>query len=157
MKSTRFDRLLASTALALVLALSSNIAPAQQTETSVQTAVPVPDTSLPPPLTAKDLEAPAKQAAPGTKNEPNQNGAAATAEPTKTGTVPTATPVTTAESGVADKLRELISSKQFERFVSHKADRALTRKASFPLRKGGGDFSAVRVYSSPNRPPTTAR
>ena len=33
-------------------------------------------------------------------------------------------PVATADSGVSDKLRELISSKQFERFVSHKADRA---------------------------------
>jgi L,D-transpeptidase YcbB len=112
-KSSRFDRLLASTALVLVLALSSHGAGAQQTETSVQRGVPVPDTSLPPPLTAKDVGAPAKQATPAT----------AAAEPTKTGTVPTAQ-VATAESGVADKLRELISSKQFERFVSHKADRA---------------------------------
>jgi L,D-transpeptidase YcbB len=123
-KSTRFDRLLASTALALVLALSSHSALAQRTETSVQTAVPVPDTSLPPPLTAKDLEAPAKQAAPVIKDEPKQNAAATAAEPAKTGTVPTAAPVATADGGIADKLRELISSKQFERFVSHKADRA---------------------------------
>jgi murein L,D-transpeptidase YcbB/YkuD len=123
-KTTRFDRLLASTALALVLALSSHGAGAQQTETSVRTAVPVPDTSLPPPLTAKDVETPAKQVAPAIKDEIKQNAAAAAAEPAKTGTVPTATPVATADSGVADKLRELISSKQFERFVSHKADRA---------------------------------
>jgi L,D-transpeptidase YcbB len=123
-KSTRFDRLLASTALALVLALSSHSVLAQRTETSVQTAVPVPDTSLPPPLTAKDLEAPAKQAAPVIKDEPKQNAAATAAEPAKTGTVPTAAPVATADGGIADKLRELISSKQFERFVSHKADRA---------------------------------
>jgi L,D-transpeptidase YcbB len=122
-KSTRFDRLLASTALALVLALSSHSALAQQTETAIQTAVPVPDTTLPPPLTAKDVEAPAKQAAPVIKGEPAQNAATA-AEPTKTGTVPASTPVTTAESGIADKLHELLSSKQFERFVTHKADRA---------------------------------
>jgi len=117
-KSSRFDRLLASTALALVLALSSHHAAiAQQTATSIETRVPVPDTSLPAPLTAKDVQAPPKQA------EPKQNAAAA-AEPTKTGTVPIAAPVATADSAVSDKLRELISSKQFERFVLHKADRA---------------------------------
>ncbi|HET7164692.1 MAG TPA: L,D-transpeptidase family protein [Pseudolabrys sp.] len=119
MKSLRFDRLLASTALALVLALSSHAAVAQQTETSVRTAVPVPDTSLPPPLTAKDIEAPAKQAAPVTKDEPKQTATIPAVEPAKA-----AAPVATADGGVSDKLRELISSKQFERFVSHKADRA---------------------------------
>src|SRR5262249_17415432 len=111
----------------LVLALSSHGAAAQQTETSVQTGVPVPDTSLPPPLTAKDVAVPAKQASPAAlKDEPKVNAAAAAAEPAKTGTVPTATQAATADSGVADKLRELISSKQFERFVSHNADRAGT-------------------------------
>jgi murein L,D-transpeptidase YcbB/YkuD len=118
-KSLRFDRLLASTALALVLALSSHAAVAQQTETSVRTAVPVPDTSLPPPLTAKDIEATAKQAAPVSKDEPKQTATIPAVEPAKA-----AAPVATADSGVSDKLRELISSKQFERFVSHKADRA---------------------------------
>ena len=118
-KSLRFDRLLASTALALVLALSSHAAVAQQTETSVRTAVPVPDTSLPPPLTAKDIEAPAKQAAPITKDEPKQTATIPAVEPAKA-----VAPVATADSGVSDKLRELISSKQFERLVSHKADRA---------------------------------
>jgi hypothetical protein len=63
-KSTQFDHLLASTALALVLALSSQAGMAQQTEKPVEASVPMPDTSLPPPLTAKDIEAPAKQAAP---------------------------------------------------------------------------------------------
>ncbi|MGB8158182.1 MAG: murein L,D-transpeptidase, partial [Pseudolabrys sp.] len=119
MKSLRFDRLLASTALALVLALSSHAAVAQQTETSVRTEVPVPDTSLPPPLTAKDIEAPAKQAAPVTKDEPKQTATIPAVEPAKA-----VAPVATADSGVSDRLRELISSKQFERFVSHKADRA---------------------------------
>jgi murein L,D-transpeptidase YcbB/YkuD len=111
-KSTRFDRLLASTAVALVLALSSHAAIAQQTEKSIQTAVPMPDTTLPPPLTAKDVQAPTKQAAPITKDEP-----------TKTGTVTTAAPIATADSGMADKLRELINSKQFERLITHKTDR----------------------------------
>ena len=44
MKSTQFDRLLASTALALVLALSSQAGMAQQTEKPVEASVPMPDT-----------------------------------------------------------------------------------------------------------------
>ncbi len=126
MKIARFDRLLASTALALVLALSSQTGSAQQTEKAVQASVPVPDTSLPPPLTAKDFETPAKQAAPAdiSKDEPKQNVTAPSVEPAKAATAPTAAPVATADSAVADKLRELVASRQFERLVNHKADRA---------------------------------
>jgi hypothetical protein len=91
-------------------------------EKQIDAAVPVPDTSLPPPLTAKDVETPAKQAAPVdiVNDQSKQNAAAPSAEPAKAA----AAPVATADSAVADKLRELINSKQFERFVSHKADRA---------------------------------
>jgi L,D-transpeptidase YcbB len=121
-KIARFDRLLASTALALVLALSSQTGNAQQTEKAVQASVPVPDTSLPPPLTAKDFETPAKQAAPADviKDEPKQTVTAPSVEPPKAATAPAAT----ADSAVADKLRELVASRQFERLVNHKADRA---------------------------------
>ncbi len=126
MKIARFDRLLASTALALVLALSSQTGNAQQTEKAVQASVPVPDTSLPPPLTAKDFETPAKQAAPADviKDEPKQNVTAPSVEPAKAATAPAAPPAATADSAVADKLRELVASRQFERLVNHKADRA---------------------------------
>jgi L,D-transpeptidase YcbB len=105
-KSPRFDRLLASTALALVLALCSHAGMAQ-TE-----SVPIPDTTLPPPLTAKDVESQAKQApSAATRSEDaKQNVAVAAA----------ATP----DSPVGEKLRELITGKQFERLVSRKADRA---------------------------------
>jgi len=125
-KSTRFDRLLASTALALVLALSSQAGMAQQPEKPVEASVPMPDTSLPPPLTAKDVEAPAKQLAPANRieDESKQSAATPSAEPAKAATAPTAAPVPTADSGVADKLRELIGSRQFERLVGLKADRA---------------------------------
>jgi L,D-transpeptidase YcbB len=125
-KIARFDRLLASTALALVLALSSQTGNAQQTEKAVQASVPVPDTSLPPPLTAKDFETPAKQAAPADviKDEPKQNVTAPSVEPPKAATAPAAPPAATADSAVADKLRELVASRQFERLVNHKADRA---------------------------------
>ncbi|HEX9070910.1 MAG TPA: L,D-transpeptidase family protein [Pseudolabrys sp.] len=126
MKGTRFDRLLASTALALVLALSSQAGMAQQTEKPVEASVPMPDTSLPPPLTAKDVEAPAKQVAPANRitDESKQSAATPSAEPAKAATAPAAAPVPTADSGVADKLRELIGSRQFERLVGLKADRA---------------------------------
>ncbi len=123
-KSARFERLLASTALALVLALSSHAGMAQQTEKPAAASVPVPDTTLPPPLTARDIEAPAKQAAPAAiiKDEPKQNAAALASEPPKTATA-NAAPAAT-DNPVADKLRELITGKQFERLVSRKADRA---------------------------------
>ncbi|MGC2009906.1 MAG: murein L,D-transpeptidase, partial [Pseudolabrys sp.] len=119
MKSARFDRLLASTALVLVLALSSQVGAAQQTENPTTASVPVPDTTLPAPLTAKDIEAPAKQVAPGpTKEEPKQNATTAPAEPTKAAT--NAAPA----DAVGEKLRELITGRQFDRLVSRKSDRA---------------------------------
>jgi L,D-transpeptidase YcbB len=110
-KSARFDRLLASTALALVLALSSHAGMAQQSDSRIVAAVPVPDTTLPPPPTAKDLAA---------KPAPTAPQAAPAAEPAKA----EASPATTALDGVSDKVRELISGKQFDRLVSRKADRA---------------------------------
>jgi murein L,D-transpeptidase YcbB/YkuD len=114
-KSARFDRLLASTALALVLALSSHAGMAQQSDSRVVAAVPVPDTTLPPPPTAADLAptpAPtAPQAAPAT-------------EPAKAATPSAAAPATAALDGVSDKIRELISGKQIDRLVPRKADRA---------------------------------
>ena len=45
-------------------------------------------------------------------------------EPAKAATAPAAPPAATADSAVADKLRELVASRQFERLVNHKADRA---------------------------------
>ena len=119
-KSARFDRLLASTALALVLALSSHASMAQQSDSRVLAAVPVPDTTLPPPPTAKDFTAKPAAAVPqAAPVAPKQDATAPAAEPVKAA----ATPVTTADGGVGDKIRELISSKQFERLVSRKADR----------------------------------
>ncbi|HEY2758024.1 MAG TPA: L,D-transpeptidase family protein, partial [Pseudolabrys sp.] len=188
MKSVRFNRLLASTALGLVLVLSSHAGMAQQADQQkIDAAVPVPDTTLPPPPTAKDV-APAPADATPT---PQQNAATPAAEPAKADTAksdtatsapanadgpkadapkadtaqstpaPAAAPSTTpaplptlnsavpaptqnaaapagkpaelppasvitdvADSAVADKLHELISSKQFERSIGRKADRA---------------------------------
>ena len=87
MKCARFNRLLASTALGFVLAIASHPGMAQQAadQQNVDAGVPIPDTSLPPPLTAKDVQPEGKQnaavtapAAPATKTEPQpaQNAAA---------------------------------------------------------------------------------
>jgi murein L,D-transpeptidase YcbB/YkuD len=85
--------------------LSSYPGMAQQADKQPVAAVPVPDTTLPAPPTAKDIapaaEAPKAEAAP-----------------------PAAAPVAaTADSAVSDKLRELVSSKSLDRTVSRKADR----------------------------------
>ena len=55
MKSARFNRLLISTALGLVLVLGSHASMAQQSDQRIDSAVPMPDTDLLPPLTAKDV------------------------------------------------------------------------------------------------------
>ena len=119
-KSPRFNSLLASTAAALVLAVSSHAGVAQQADKPAEASVPMPDTTLPPPLTLKDIEKPAAQAAPApiVKDEPKQTATTPAAEPAK------AAPTATAGGEVGDKLRELITSKQFDRLVPRKADRA---------------------------------
>ena len=133
MKCARFNRLLASTALGFVLAIASHPGMAQQAadQQKVDAGVPIPDTSLPPPLTAKDVQSEGKQnaavtapAAPATKAEPQpaQNAAA----PAQSATAPAAEPAkpaAVAAQAVADRLRELITSRQFDRIVGRKADR----------------------------------
>jgi L,D-transpeptidase YcbB len=113
-RSVRFDRLLASTALGLVLMLSSHAgksqqALAQQPAKAVEAAVPTPDTTLPAPLTAKDVSG--SQAAPANASTP-------TAAPPKAATLSNGA----ADSEISDKLREALSGK-FDRIVSRKADR----------------------------------
>jgi murein L,D-transpeptidase YcbB/YkuD len=119
-KSVRFERLLASTALGIALVLSSHAAMAQTPDSKqVDSAVPMPDTTLPAPPTAKDFEPKSEPAAPP----------AATIDPPKQTAAPSAVPppaatlaVTVADSAVADKMRELVSGK-LDRTISRKADR----------------------------------
>ena len=122
MKSARFNVLLASTALGLALVLGSHASLAQQSEQKIDAAVPMPDTDLLPPLTAKDvMGAPSTPAAEATPVAPKQDAAAA--EPAKAAATPAATPVpASADSAVADQLRDMIANK-LERIVSRKADR----------------------------------
>ncbi|MGH7905018.1 MAG: L,D-transpeptidase family protein, partial [Candidatus Binataceae bacterium] len=71
MKSNGFDRLVASTALGVILALSAQPLQAQaQAESQIEAGVPIPDTTIPPPLTVQDI-------APGAKSAPKQAAAAA--------------------------------------------------------------------------------
>ena len=60
-KSPRLNSLLASTAAVLVLAVSSHAGVAQQANTPAEASIPMPDTTLPPPLTLKDIEKPARR------------------------------------------------------------------------------------------------
>jgi len=107
--------------------LSSHAGMAQQSEKQIESAVPMPDTSLPPPLTAKDVEDTPSKAAPAdiARNATKQDAAAA--EPSKTEptvTAPAATTTSaTADNAITDKLREMIAGK-LDRSVSRKADRA---------------------------------
>jgi murein L,D-transpeptidase YcbB/YkuD len=119
----RFDRLLASTALGLVLMLSSHAGMAQQSEKQIAAAIPMPDTTLPPPLTLKDIGTAPSQTEPSvtTTDAPKQNAIAPAADPAKAAATPAAA---TADGGISDKLREMLSGKQFDRFVAHKSDRA---------------------------------
>jgi len=122
-KSARFNRLLASTALGLVLVLGSHAgnlqeALAQQSEQQIEAAVPMPNTDLLPPLTAKDVAGTPSTPSADIKAEPKQDAAAPAAEPAKAAAAPAAT----AGSPVADQLREMISGK-LDRIISRKADR----------------------------------
>ena len=143
MKVDRFDRLLASTALGLVLVLSSYAVHAQQaSDRQIQVVVPLPD-DLPPP-TLKDFGGADVTAATDkdtAKQTPPQNAAAPTqaepakaetakpeptmAEPAKQPASPTAmTVAATTDSAISDRLRELIASKSLERIIGRKAERA---------------------------------
>ncbi|MGH6665812.1 MAG: L,D-transpeptidase family protein [Pseudolabrys sp.] len=146
MKSVRFNSLLASTALGLVLVLGSQPGMAQQPADLPQIVVPPPADIAPP--TAQEFGGASQPAAAEpAKEEPKQNAAAPAAEPakpeaakaesaktepakteTKTEPVkaasePAASPVSaTADSAVADQLRTMISGK-LDHIVSRKADR----------------------------------
>jgi murein L,D-transpeptidase YcbB/YkuD len=124
-RSVRFDRLLAGTALGLVLAFSGYAAHAQSVDAQINAASPMPE--MPAPPTAKDfgLPEPVQTAAPKAVETNSDSKAVAipaeTKGPETTATVPAAT--TTADHAVADQLRDLITGK-LDRTVSRKADRA---------------------------------
>jgi murein L,D-transpeptidase YcbB/YkuD len=125
MHGLRFGLLLASTAVALVLAARSMPAYAvADNEKAIEALIPVPDTTVPPP-----------NLPPGPT--PSSATAAPPAEPTTTATVPAAQPAATladADQPVADKLRE---------YLTGKADRFIDRKS----RPAVEAFYAARNYA----------
>ncbi|HTT48695.1 MAG TPA: L,D-transpeptidase family protein [Pseudolabrys sp.] len=151
MKTARFNRLLATTALGVALVLGSHAGMAQQSQQQIDLAVPMPDTELPPPLTAKDvaatpgaIKAETKQDAATPAVEPAKAAAEPAkaiaepkpvAQPEKAAAAPVAAPVSaTADSAVADQLRDMIAGK---------LDRIVTRK---PDREGVEAFYKARDY-----------
>jgi murein L,D-transpeptidase YcbB/YkuD len=127
-KSVRLERLLATTAFGLILALSSHGAPAQQADQNIETAAPASDTSSPPPQRAATDGPAGGQTDTTATVAPQQEVAAPPAEPSKDATpkadvTATAAPVTV-ESQVADQLRELISGKRLDQVVNRKDERA---------------------------------
>jgi len=198
MRGQRFDRILASSALALVFALS---APAYSQSVSpeetarVEGRVPVPDTTLPPPPTAADIAKPVSvsataaaepvstQSVAPASTEPATSAAtapAATTEPAPTAaqptpaaaepapaaaqpasahaaqpapaaaqpaTTPAAQPaVTVADQDLSDKLRELITGRNADRFFTRRNERAAA-EAFYKERNYEPLFVAARKQS----------
>jgi murein L,D-transpeptidase YcbB/YkuD len=119
-KVVRFDRLLASSALGLVLLMSGHAANAQQpADQQTQVVVPLPD--APPPPTLKDFNAGTD--APATA--PTAVAPAATPAPAAAAApVPASAPTAVADSAVSDRLRDIITGKSLDRVLGRKADRA---------------------------------
>ena len=139
MKVVSFDRLLATTAVGLVLVLTSQAGHAQSLEEQLKAAAPLSETIAPP--TANDFTAPKAAEAPPAKPadapkaaetpaaqpvDAPKAAAAPAATPAATDTAATAAPVEspTANKAVADKLREMVTGKALDRVVARKAERA---------------------------------
>jgi murein L,D-transpeptidase YcbB/YkuD len=128
-KSVRFERLLASTAFGLVLALSTHPGLAQQSDAQDLSGVPMPNTDQLPPLTAKDLPAePPKfepQKAEPLKAEPQKEAMPAVEAPKAADAADAATAAAGAtDAQVADQLRDLITGKKLDRLIARRDDRA---------------------------------
>jgi murein L,D-transpeptidase YcbB/YkuD len=115
-KVVRFDRLLASTALAIVLLMSGRPVHAQQPADQADIVFPPPE-ELPPP-TLKDFGISEQSVAAPAVVAPKA------AEPAKAATALQPVPSATADSAVSDKLREMFTGKTADRLLARKAERA---------------------------------
>jgi murein L,D-transpeptidase YcbB/YkuD len=127
-KVVRFNRLLASTALGLVLVLSGHAVKAQQpSEQQIEVAVPPPG-DMPQP-TLKDFNGGSESSAPEMAAPATPTPAMAepaTAAPTMAEPAKTEPAVATVsiDSAVADKLRDMLTGKALDRVIGRKAERA---------------------------------
>ncbi len=139
MRSVRFEHLLAGTAIALALALTSYADSAfAQSEAPITVAVPMPESAdLPPPslkdiapadITAKPEAAPAKPEAAPAKPEvaapaPAQKPAESTSSaPASTGS--TFTTASVADTAIVEKFRDQLAAGKFDRILGGKKERA---------------------------------
>ena len=104
-------------------AAATNEAAAPQADKTVEAAVPLPDTTLPPPPTAKDIATAPAATAPAVSSAPKQDAKAPAAEPVKAASEPAVAPAPAPGVAIADALRDLLSGKRLDRFVSNRADR----------------------------------
>ncbi len=117
MKSLRLDCLAASTALGLILVLAGHPGQAQPlTESEINAAIPTPDTSLPPPLTAKDVAA--QKAAPAATDK--QAAKADTVSP------PTAKDVAKSDAPMAEPAKSEAPKAEAAKSEPPKADTSKT-------------------------------
>jgi murein L,D-transpeptidase YcbB/YkuD len=132
MRGLRFGLLLASTAVAVVLAARSTPAYAVvDNEKAIEALVPVPDTSNFPPPSAKDVGAPV--ATPSSTTAAPETAPSTTATPAAPAAQPAPT-LAEADQPVADKLRE---------YLTGKSDRVIDRKS----RPAVDAFYAARNYA----------
>jgi murein L,D-transpeptidase YcbB/YkuD len=130
-KVVSFDRLLATTAIGLVLVLTSQASLAQSVEDQLNAAVPLTDAGAPP--TLKDFTAPPAAETPAAKpRDKSADVKPADVKPVdapQQAAAPAPAATTTAESptankAVADKLRDMVTGKALDRVVSRKAERS---------------------------------
>ncbi len=120
MRGFRFGLLFAGTALAVVLAARGMPAyAASADDKAVESLVPMPDTSVPPPPTARDVSAPADTPA----ATPAAAPPAAAAAPAATQTAPTPA-LSEVDQQIADKLREDLTGKT-DRIIERKSKQAV--------------------------------
>jgi murein L,D-transpeptidase YcbB/YkuD len=135
MRGTHFDRILAGTALALVLALGGPAAAATDTPRAIEAAIPVPEAANVPPPSAADIAATAPTVRPGsmpasTASVPAPAASApaptapAVSAPAPVPVAPTvAATLNPADAALAEKLQELLAGKG-DRLLARRADKA---------------------------------
>ncbi len=134
MREFELDRILAGTALALVLTLSGQANAQSNNSAAIEAAVPVPEPANVPPPTAADIAKSAPTVTPaaqGTMFETPRAAAPATTAPNTTATAPAATPAPTPVASApasldpifGEKLREILSTRG-DRMFSRKGERA---------------------------------
>lgn len=136
MRRQRLDRVLAGSAIALVLAVTGAAYATQENTAAIEAAIPVPEPANVPPPTKADIDLPAAATAPAAAAAPAAPAAetpvpaqseAAIDVKTLTGKDLVKAPITTAnlsadDIAVAEKLRDLLANRA-ERFFGRKAER----------------------------------